>query len=123
MSSAPVNLVSSIEPEERMRADFYALFARLYFAGPDAELLRMMGSAPLVDPETDIATAATPLSIAWGRLSAAARVMDFEAATDEYDALFGGIGHSEISLFGSNYVGENAPGASTTFLVDLRVEF
>ena len=117
---AAINLVHRIEPEDRMRADFYALFARLFFAGPDAALLRMMGEAPLVDPEADFATASTPLAIAWARLSAAARVMDFEAACDEYDALFGGIGKSEISLFGAYYVGMGAPGAGGNFLVELR---
>src|SRR5260221_12716568 len=109
MSSAPVSVVSRIEPEDRMRADFYALFARLYLAGPDAGLLRLMGSAPLVDIEADIAIAAMPLSIAWARLSAAARVMDADAAADEYNALFGGIGRSEISLFGTFYLGPDAP--------------
>ena len=38
---------------------------------PDAELLRMMGTAPLIDPEADIATASTPLAIAWSKLASA----------------------------------------------------
>jgi len=120
VSGAPVDMVPRIEPEDRMRADFYALFARLLFAAPDAELLQMMGSAPLIEPEADIETAATPLAIAWARLSAASRVMDVDAAADEYDALFGGIGRSEISLFAAYYAGPDAPGAGANFLVDLR---
>ncbi len=120
MSGAAVNVVTRIEPEDRMRADFYAVFARLYFAGPDTGLLRMIGEAPLVDYESDFEAASTPLAIAWARLAAAARVMDAEAATDEYDALFGGIGRSEISVFGAYYVGIDAPGAGGNFLVELR---
>ena len=120
MTSAPVNLVARIEPEDRMRADFYALLARLFFARPDAELLRMMGNAPLLETDADGEANDAPLAIAWARLSAAARVMDVDAAADEYDALFGGIGHSEISLFASNYVGDPPGTGATAFIVDLR---
>ena len=116
MGSEPVGFVATIDPEDRLRADFYALFARLFLAPPDAELLRMIGNSPLLDSEAD----AAPLAIAWAKLSAAARVMDADAAADEFDALFGGIGKSEISLFGSHYVGEKEPSARDQFLVDLR---
>ena len=116
ISTAAIGFVRPLEPEDRVRADFYALFARLFFAPPDAELLRTMGSAPLLDPEAD----AADFAIAWSRLAAAARVMDPDAAADEFEALFGGIGKSLISLFGSFYIGEDAPGAGGNFLVSLR---
>lgn len=116
MDSEPVGFAATIDPEDRLRADFYALFARLFLGPPDAELLRMIGNAPLLDSEADDA----PLAIAWAKLSAASRVMDPDAAADEFDALFGGIGKSEISLFGSYYVGEKEPAARGQFLVDLR---
>jgi len=116
MTDVAVNLQPRIEPEDRVRADFYALFARLLIGAPDAGLLQMMGDAPFLDADAD----ESALALAWARLSAAARVMDADAAADEYDALFGGIGKSAVSLFGSYYVLINAPGAGGTFLVDLR---
>jgi TorA maturation chaperone TorD len=114
--TATVGLAPRLEPEDRLRADLYALFARLFVAAPDAELLRLIASAPLVDTTAP----ASPFTIAWSRLVAASSAMDAGAAADEYDALFGGIGIPEISLFASHYVGENAPGAGGSFLVALR---
>jgi TorA maturation chaperone TorD len=114
--TAPVVIAPKLDPEDRLRADLYALFARLYFSPPDAELLRLVASSPLFDRgEVD-----SPVVRAGKRLAAACSVMDADAAADEYDALFGGIGRSEISLFGSYYVGDHAPGAGGMFLVDLR---
>jgi len=115
-AATPIGIVPKLEPEERLRADLYALFSRLFFAAPDAALLRLVAASPLVDRDT----ADSPFVRAWDRLCAACSAMDAEAAADEYDALFGGIGRSEISLFASRYVGEDAPGAAGTFLVDLR---
>jgi TorA maturation chaperone TorD len=116
MSASTLGFVARLEPEDRVRADFYALLARLYFSAPDAQLLRTMGAAPLLAAEADSAR----LAVAWARLSAAARVMDSEAAQDEYDALFGGVGKSLISLFGSFYAGAHGPGSAGQFLVALR---
>ncbi len=128
--SSPITFARQLEPEDRIRADLYAIFARLFFAPPDAELLHVIGNAPLLDAEADSAG----LAIAWARLAAAARVMDIDAAHDEYEALFGGVGHSLVSLFGSyyvrtaaNYAAATASGDGTTtsgdggpFLVELR---
>lgn len=116
MSASTIGFVPRLEPEDRVRADFYALFARLYFSAPDAQLLHSMGTAPLLAAEAD----SVRLAVAWARLSAAARVMDPDAARDEYDALFGGVGKSVISLFGSYYAGAHAPGVAGQFLVELR---
>ncbi|MEO8136381.1 MAG: molecular chaperone TorD family protein [Betaproteobacteria bacterium] len=116
MSASTITFAKSLEPEDRIRADFYAIFARLFFSPPDADLLRVIGSAPLLDAEAD----AADLAISWAKLSAAARVMDPDAAQDEYEALFGGVGHSAVSLFGSFYVGGSTTGAGAPFLVDLR---
>ena len=116
MATASIAIATPLEPEERLRADLYALFARLFVGPPDAGLLRLIASSPLIDG----AVADSPFVGRWSRLCAAASVMDPHAAAGEYDALFGGIGHSEISLFASHYVGEGAPGAGTHFLVALR---
>jgi TorA maturation chaperone TorD len=114
--TATIGFAPRLEPEDRVRADFYALLARLYFSAPDAQLLRTMGTAPLLAAEADSAK----LAIAWAKLSAASRVMDPDAAREEYDALFGGVGKSLISLFGSFYANARAPGSAAEFLVAVR---
>ncbi len=116
MSAASPGFPPRSEPEDLARADFYALFARLYFSAPDAPLLRMLGQAPLLAAEADSAA----FALAWARLSAAARVMEAQAARDEYEALFGGVGKSLVPLFGSFYAGALATGSAGQFLVDLR---
>ena len=115
-AQSTLGFVRPIEPEDRLRADFYALFARLFFAAPDAELLQTMGTAPLLSDEVD----AAPLATAWARLAAAASVMDVEAARDEYETLFGGVGKSLVTLFASYYASHNTPGEATRYLVELR---
>ena len=116
MSDATIEFAPRLEPEERVRADLYALFARLYFSAPDAQLLQMIGTAPLLAEEVESGR----LPVAWARLSAAARVMDVDAALDEYEALFGGVGKPEISLYVSFYASAHARGSAGQFLVDLR---
>ena len=98
-----VALLHPIAPEDRARADFYALLSRLYAAAPDAALLgAIAGAAPLsiaVDhgPAHDLATS-------WSVLGAASAAMDPEAASEEYQNLFIGVGKSEVSLHASAYV-------------------
>lgn len=116
MSDATIGFAPRIEPEDSVRADMYALFARLYFSAPDSELLRMIGTAPLLSDDTDSGR----LAVSWARLCAACRVMDADAALDEYEGLFGGIGKPAISLYGSYYASAQLPGSAGQFLVDLR---
>ena len=52
-----------LTPEDRNRAEFYALLARLYADPPDAGLLKSMASAAPIE-------AATPFASAWNRLVA-----------------------------------------------------
>ena len=118
MPTATIGFVRLLEPEDRVRADLYALLARLFFGPPDAGLLRTMGSAPLIAEEADT----SPLAIAWARLAAASRVMDPDAASDEYEALFGGVGKSLISPYASYHASANTPGAAGQYLVDLRAD-
>lgn len=116
MHESTVGFARQLDPEDRVRADFYALCARLYFSAPDADLLRTMGNAPLLES----GVIRSPLALAWERLAAASSVMDPEAAADEYEALFGGVGKSLIPLFGSYYASANTPGVAGQYLVDLR---
>ena len=61
MNTSRIDFRPALAPEDRLRADFYALFARLYFSAPDAELLRIIGTAPLLAEEAD----ASGLAVAW----------------------------------------------------------
>jgi len=94
----------SLEPEDRARADFYALLARLYAKEPDAPLLAAIAAAhPFA--ATAKAEDANVIASAWESLSAASAATDPEAAAAEFQALFVGVGRSEVSLYASHYLG------------------
>jgi TorA maturation chaperone TorD len=89
-------------PEDKARAGYYALLARLFYAGPDAALLATIGGAD------EIASGAerSALADAWNKLAAAARAMEAEAARLEYDELFVGTGKAEVTPYASYYLAE-----------------
>ena len=102
MEPAPVPFTHRVLPEDQARADFYALLARLYRAAPDAPLLAAIAAAD----ELQVAPGAEhgdALANAWRGLVAASGVMDPGAAKEEYQALFIGVGQSEVSLHGAAY--------------------
>jgi TorA maturation chaperone TorD len=90
-------------PEDRARADFYALIARLFHAGPDARLLAAIAGAAEIAGESETA----PLAEAWKALRAAAATADAEVARDEYDSVFVGTGKAEITPYASHYLAES----------------
>ncbi len=85
--------------EETARAEVYGLLAALYYAPPSAELMAQLRVAV-----TEAPAAGAFLEEPWRALVAAARALDDQAVSDEYDALFGGMGKPEIYLFGSHYL-------------------
>jgi TorA maturation chaperone TorD len=89
-------------PEDKARAGYYALLARLFYAGPDAALLATIGGAD------EIASGAeqSALADAWNKLAAAARAMEAEAVRLEYDELFVGTGKAEVTPYASYYLAE-----------------
>jgi TorA maturation chaperone TorD len=100
-----------LEPEDQARADFYALLARLFSGPPDAELLRAIaGAAPLapLDSADDGDASVIHLAASWDALRAASASTDGEALRDEYQALFVGIGRSEVSPYASHYLGRQS---------------
>lgn len=102
MQAAPVVLTHVIAPEDQARADLYALLSRLYCAAPDAALLAAIASADelaVSGPEIE-----SRLARDWAALTATSAVVDPQAAADEYQQLFVGVGQSEVSLHGSAYV-------------------
>lgn len=89
--------------EDRARADFYAVIARLFYAAPDAALLAAIAGA---DEAAD-ADGTAPLAAAWKVLGAAAAATDAEAVRLEYDGVFVGTGKAEITPYASHYLSES----------------
>lgn len=86
-----------LTPEDRARADFYALLARLYTDVPDRPLLVAIAGAAAIEGDTPFATS-------WNRLVTASGAMDLEAAVQEYTDLFVGVGKSEVNLHASHWL-------------------
>jgi len=110
MSEAAVVWHDRLEPEDQARADFYALLARLFAAAPDAALLAAIAAAAPLEPVAPSGSGradddAKTIADAWYSLRTASAVMDAEAAGDEFQALFVGVGMSEVSLYASHYLG------------------
>ena len=107
----PLNFVPTLPAEERARADFYALLARLLYAPPDAALLQTLAAAPELDAEDGA------IALAWRDLALAATAADPEAVREEYETAFIGVGKAPITLFTSAY---SARYTNETPLADLR---
>lgn len=105
MSEAPVTLQASVLPEDRARADFYALLARLFADAPDAALLAALANASPIEPDTSAAGADIPdLAGTWDALRAASAAVDPDAAAEEHQSLFIGVGRSAVSPHASHYL-------------------
>jgi TorA maturation chaperone TorD len=94
-----LSFATADDSEEIARAELYGLLARLWIAPPDAELLSQFGVAVTEAPQPG-----GFLEAPWQALVAAMRASSAEAAADEYDALFGGVGKPEVFLYGSYYL-------------------
>lgn len=79
--------------EDLARAGMYALLARLLYAAPDAELLQAIAQAD------EIAAPQSALAEAWHGLQAASAAMDAEAAVQEYEQVFIGLGQGEVTPY------------------------
>jgi TorA maturation chaperone TorD len=102
-------------PEDQARAGHYALLARLFYAGPDAQLLESIAGSD----EAAADGQPTPLASAWNALTVAARAMDAEAARLEYDEVFVGTGKAEVTPYATFYLAETG---REKVLVRLRQE-
>jgi TorA maturation chaperone TorD len=108
MSETAVAHRDGIAPEDEARGNFYALAARLFAEPPDTGLLASIAGAPPLALDPDAVAAAphaTDLAQAWSALGAASATADLVAATEEFHALFVGVGRSEVSLYASHYLG------------------
>ncbi|HUP29595.1 MAG TPA: molecular chaperone TorD family protein [Usitatibacter sp.] len=96
--AARVAVHRALPPEETARADFYALIARLLHSPPDNALLANVASAPALPADGD-----ARLATAWQRLVDASSAMDADAAAEEYELLFGGVGKARVSIYAGFY--------------------
>ncbi|MEO8485725.1 MAG: molecular chaperone TorD family protein [Betaproteobacteria bacterium] len=95
----PVAVPHPVSAEDRVRADLYALMARLFAAAPDARFLHLLAAAPELPEDTG-----APLAAAYNTLLRASRAMDADAAEQEYTDVFVGVGKSEVNLHGSHWL-------------------
>lgn len=96
-AAARVEIQRPVAPEDAARADFYALLAALFQRAPDEKLLRTLAIAPPIEEGSG------DLARAWAELSAASAVMDPDAAAQEYEALFVGVGKAPVSIYSGWY--------------------
>ncbi len=101
--AVPIAMRRALAPEDAARADFYALLARLFYAAPDAALLHDMADAQVLPTEGDAA-----LALAWQGLVDASSVMDADAAAEEYEKLFVGVGKAPVPIYAGYYTGAAA---------------
>ncbi|RVU46362.1 TorD/DmsD family molecular chaperone [Rubrivivax rivuli] len=99
MSTAHVNFAPAGDTEELERAELYGLLARLWLAPPDAALLEQFRVAVTQAPESGAF-----LEGPWEALVAAFRSTTPDAAADEHNALFHGVGKPEVFAYGSYYL-------------------
>lgn len=97
-AAVPVAVHRALPPEDAARGDFYALLARLLHSAPDPALLAHIAAAPPIPADGDGA-----LARAWQGLRDASSVMDADAAAEEYEKLFVGMGKSELSIYAGYY--------------------
>ena len=99
MEASALNFVHRLDPEDRARANFYGVLAALSADAPGPRLLGAIGAAE----HLPVAEAGS-LPLAWNRLVDACRVMDAEAAQQEYWDLFVGTGKCEVNLHASHWL-------------------
>lgn len=98
-TASEVKLIDRDEGEELQRAELYGLLARLWFGPPDAALLEQFAVAVTESPQPGAF-----LEAPWQALVAALRATTVEAARDEYEALFIGVGKPDVLLYGSAHL-------------------
>ena len=92
-----MSAVQFVAPEDLARANFWGLLARLFYAPPDAALLKALASsAPLEGEET-------ALPDAWRALCEAAATAGAEQIREEFETVFVGTGKAPVTLYSTAY--------------------
>ena len=95
-----------LSPEDRARANVYALIGRLFYDAPDSNLFAQICSES--EPEEGTSDSGA-LKHAWRALQEACRGAYPVAIKQEYDTLFIGVGKGEVTPYTSGYVTQSAP--------------
>lgn len=107
MNTAPQTLGGDqLSPEDRARANVYALIGRLFYGAPDSALLAQICSE---SEAGDGAGDASRLEEAWRALQDACRRAQPAAVKQEYDTLFVGVGKAQVTPYTSSYVTQSTP--------------
>jgi TorA maturation chaperone TorD len=96
---SPALRLEEIGPEDRARAEAYALIGSLFYASPDRALLAHLATVEGLVRATD-----SPLARAWSSLSAAAAAADESSVSAEFDAAFVSTGNPPVPLAGCMYI-------------------
>lgn len=89
-----------VAPEDRTRADMYALIGNLFFGPPSKGLLAAIVQGDAMSEEgTD-----TAFRRAWKALREVAATSDPDAIRHEYDTVFISTGRAPVMLYGSHYL-------------------
>lgn len=112
-TTGPIEFLPPEAPEDRARADLYALVASLFYAPPGAALLRMLAEADEIVGEDD----SVPLAEAWAQLQRACAAIDEEAVQEEYDTLLIGVGKAPVPPYTGAFA---ETGRGEAQLVELR---
>jgi TorA maturation chaperone TorD len=117
-TAEPIRFIPPEAPEDRARADLYALIARLFYAPPDTDLLQALAEADEIVGEDD----SVALAEAWAGLQRACAAIDEDAAQEEYDSLLIGVGKAVVPPYVGAYVEGNSGNADSpeALLVGLR---
>lgn len=98
--NAPLQFTSPPDDSEELaRAELYGLLSLLWLEPPDDSLLARFRVAVTEAPQQG-----GHLEAPWGTLVSTMRATTAEAAAEEFDALFGGVGKPEIFAYGSFYL-------------------
>lgn len=85
------------DPENQLRADTYRLLGRLLAAAPDEEMLTLLAEAPVTE-DGDL------LAVAWRLLATSSGRTTARPVSDEFAALFIGVGRGELMPYASWYL-------------------
>ena len=87
-------------PEDRARAEIYALLGNLFYQPPTAELLESIATTKTICNDVLV----SGFCGAWHALQQTAASADAEAVKDEFDTAFIGTGRQPVMLYGSFYL-------------------
>ncbi len=90
-----------VSSEDQARAGLYALIAALLLQAPQPSLLTAIAAAA---PMANAAAEVAPLAQAWSGFIRAAATTDAEAASDQFYALFIGVGTPAVNPYASRYL-------------------